>query len=187
LTGKQHTTEEITALQHAKCFRVRYGKYLQKKLREPNAMMQRLDDWFCKYKVTSSEPDTRPARGRLDLCHNVPLFTSETKSAVENCKDKAMYLADPMGIDQMCDKLPPNPNSHHQLIEHISNRGESKLDSFHDRLAHFANSGMRDSLSDNMHLAGTARLNLAIQHKRSLLTRSLENTKQSSIPATWEK
>jgi len=59
------------------------------------------------------------------------------------------------------------------------------LESFHDRLAHFANSGMRDSLSDSLHLAGTARYNLAIRHKRQLLT--LEKTKRSKMPAAWEK
>jgi len=183
--NKKFTTEDISDLQCTKYFRVRYGKYMRKQLREPNTMVQRLDDWFCKYKVTSSDPDARPARGRLDPSHNVPLFTSETKSAVENCKEKAVHLADPMTIDQMYDNIPPSPNSKHQLIEHISKRGESKLESFHDRLAHFANSGMRDSLSDNLHLAGTARYNLSIRYKRRLMT--LENTQRSTLPAAWEK
>jgi len=184
-TGKKYTTEEISDLQLTKCFRVRYGKYLRKKLREPNTMIQRLDDWFCKYKVTSSDPDTRPARGRLDPYHNIPLFRRETKEAINNCKEKAKCLSDPMDIEQMYDKIPPNPNSRHQLTEYLSKRGESKLEAFHDRLAHFANSGMRDSLADNLHLAGTARYNLAIRHKRILLT--LEKGPRSITPAGWEK
>jgi len=184
-TGKQYTTEEISDLQLTKFFCVRYGKYLRKRLREPNTMIQRLDDWFCKYKVTSSDPDLRPARGRLDPYHNIPLFRKETKEAVRNCKEKATHLSDPMDIEEMYDKIPPNPNSKHQLTEYLSKRRESKLESFHDRLAHFANSGMQDSLSDNLHLAGTARFNLAIRHKRSLMT--LETTQRSETPASWEK
>ena len=183
-TGKELTTKEIADLRRTKYFRDRYSKYLRKKLREPNTMIQRIDDWFCKYKVTAS-PAARPAGGRLDPRHQVPSFTPETKSAVENCKEKAHHLADPMTIDQMYDKILPHPNSKHQLIEYISKRGESKLESFHDMLAHFANSGMRDTLSDNLHLAGTARYNLSIRHKRHLMT--LEKTKRSAIPATWEK
>lgn len=183
--GNKLTTEEITDLKRTKHFRKRHGKHLRKRLREPNTMVQRLDDWFCKHKVTSSDPDARPARERLDPGRNIPLFTSDTKSAAENCKLKASHLADPMQIDHMCDKIQPNPNSKHQLIEHMSKRGESKLESFHDRLAHFANGGMRDSLSDNLHLAGTARHNLAIRHKRHLMT--LEKAKRYDIPAAWEK
>jgi len=185
ITGKQHTTTETSQLQQTKHFRKRFGKCLRKRLREPNTMIQRLDDWFCKHKVTASE-NARLAGGRLDPFHNIPLFTPDTKPAVENCKEKAIHLADPMNIEQMYDKMPPNPNSKHQLTECVSKRGESKLESFHNRLAHCANSGMRNSLSDNLHLAGTARHNLGIRHKRRLLT--LENTSERSrVPAAWEK
>ena len=76
----------------------------------------------------------------------------------------------------------------------MSKRGESKLEAFHDRLAHFANCGMRDTLADNLNLAGTSRFNLAIRHKRTLMTTKnpLENPKSSlekrqMIPAGWEK
>ena len=69
----------------------------------------------------------------------------------------------------MYDKILPNPNSKHGLTEYLSKRGESKLESFHDRQANFANSGMRNSLADNLNLMGTARCNLAICHKRGLI------------------
>jgi len=148
-------------------------------------MILRLDDWFCKYKVTSSDPN-RSAQGRVDPCHNVPLFTQDTKGAAENCKEKAIHFSDPMSLDDMYDVIPPNPNSTHQLTEYLSNWGESKLEAFHDRLANFANSGMRDSLSDNLHLAGTARYNLAIRHRRRLLT--LQNPDMRRvIPGAWDR
>jgi len=96
------------------------------------------------------------------------LFTADTKAAVDNCKDKARYLSDPLPLEKMYDKILPNPNSTHQLTEYLSLRGESKLEAFHDRFAHFANCGMRASLADNLNLAGTARYNLFIRHKRSM-------------------
>jgi hypothetical protein len=101
-----------------------------------------------------------------------------------------------MPIQQMYLAIPPNPNSRHQLTEYLSKRGESKLEAFHDRLANFANSGMRDSLSDNLHLAGTARYNLSIRHKRALLLTHEKPTDGSIIagvddrkltPDAWEK
>lgn len=60
------------------------------------------------------------------------------------------------------------------------------MESFHDRLANFANSGMRDDLADNLHLAGTARHNLSIRHKRLFLTR-FTNEDRKQMPAAWEK
>ena len=85
----------------------------------------------------------------------------------------------------------PNPNSSHQLTEFLSKRGESKLEAFHDRLAHFANCGMRNSLADNLNLAGAARFNISIRHKRSLVTTENPSEKQlldrKSMPATWER
>jgi len=184
-TGKKYTTTEIASLKATKYFRDRYGKYLRKRLRPPNTMVQRLDYCFCKYKVTASD-DSRPARGRLDPSHGIPLFTPETKTAVDNCKEKATYLTDPKPLEEMHFPIPPNPNSRHNLTEYLSKRGESKLESFHDCLANFANSGMRDTLADNLHLAGTAQYNLAIRHKRSFLSRvTLEERKR--LPAAWEK
>ena len=59
--GKKHTAQDIASLKTTKYFRDRYGKYLRKRSHQPNTMIQRLDDWFCKYKVTSN--GGRPARG----------------------------------------------------------------------------------------------------------------------------
>ncbi len=152
-------------------------------------MRQALDDWFCKYKVTAS-PGSRPACGRLDPIHQVPLFTHETKDAIENCKDKAHFIADPLPLEKMYDQIAPSPISKHGLPEYLSRRGESKLEAFHDRFAHFANSGMRDSLADCLNLSGTARYNLAIRHKRSLMLSTVAAGAQvdrKNIPSAWEK
>jgi hypothetical protein len=146
-------------------------------------MIQKIDDWFCRYKVTASN-GSRPAGGRLDPVKQIPLFTEDTKDAVENCKDKAKYISDPLSIDDMYDKIMPHPDSKHKLIEYLSKRGESKLEAFHDRFAHFGNGGMRRSLIDNLNLCGTARYNLNIRHKRSFLFRRQHN---SDIPVSWER
>ena len=122
------------------------------------------------------------------------LFTADTKTAVLNCKEKAKHLSDPLPLEEMCYKMLPNPNSTHQLTEHLSKRGESKLEAFHDRFAHFANCGMRNSLADNLNLAGTARYNLSIRHKRGLVATENPNENPMSsleyrkkIPAGWDK
>jgi hypothetical protein len=136
--------------------------------------------------VTASDPDKNPACGRLDPARGIPLFTSDTKSAVENCKEKAIYLVDPLPLEDMYDSILPNPNSTHQLTRYLSKRGESNLESFHDRFAHFANCGTRSTLADNLNLAGTARYNLAIRHKRRLILWSSLDTRKN-IPALWEE
>jgi hypothetical protein len=61
-SGKKYTSEEVAALRGTKLFRDRYAKFLRKEMREHQTMVQMLDDWFCKYKVTSSD-NSRPGRG----------------------------------------------------------------------------------------------------------------------------
>jgi len=84
----------------------------------------------------------------------------------------------------------PSLNVMHNLSEHLSNRGESKLEAFHDRFAHFANCGKRLSLADNLNLSRTARHNLLIPHAQTL-TSQCENplTKEArnKMSAAWEK
>jgi len=143
-----------------------------------------LDDWFDSFKCTSSDP-SRPPRGRKDPISGDTLFSKETKESVIECKKKASYLQDPpLPLDQMYEVILPSPTSTHQLNEHLSRRGESCLESFHLMLAHFGNCGMRTSLADNLNLTGTARHNLAIRHRRCLLT--LQNTQRKKTPAAFE-
>ena len=168
--GKKCSSDEISDMKRSRVFRDRHAKHLRKQLHKKETIVQGLDDWFCRCKVTSSDPVDGPAGGRLDPIKLVPLFAADTKNAVDCCKDKAEHLSDPLPSEEMCDTILPNPNSTHQLRKHLSKRGESKLEAFHDRFAHFANCGMRDSLADNLNLAGTARCNLSIRHKRSLVS-----------------
>jgi hypothetical protein len=78
----------------------------------------------------------------------------------------------------------PNENSTHKLSTFVSLRGESKLESFHDNVAHYGNCGMGDSLCDNLNLKGTAEYNLTIRTRLELANKSREDRKKT--PASWE-
>jgi len=154
----KYSDEEISDLKTTKLWRQRYGKYLQKEIRPPATMRAMLDDWFDRYKCSTTNPD-RPARGRLDPLTGETLFTADTKDTLKNCKDKAQCLQDPLPLDHMYAVITPSPNSAHGLNECLSRRGESSLESFPLTLAHFGNCGMRTTLADNLNLTGTARYN----------------------------
>mgnify|MGYP000608829467 CR=1 FL=1 len=189
LSGKKMTDDDITDLKTTKHFRQRHSKCLRKEIRPPNIICDRLDQWHARFKCLASEGSS-PALGRLDPVSRDPLFTAETKTVLINCKDKCKHLQDPLPLDQMYDATCPNPNSPHGLKECLSRRGESNLESFHLMLAHFGNTGMRESLADNLNLTGTARHNLSMRHKLRLSRMSRltdENTaKRSLTPAGWE-
>jgi len=184
ISRQKYTSDDIADMKRSSPFRDRYAKYLRKVLHPPETICQMLDDWFCRYKVTSSDPVNSPTAGRLDPIHLEPLLTSDTKPAIENCKLKACYLSDPLPLEDMYQQIQPSPSSTHQLIEYLSLCGESKLEAFHDRFAHFANCGMRNSLADNLNLAGTARFNLSIRHK-SLVAFSLKEFLFSLFPLSF--
>jgi len=182
--GKKYSDDEVGELQNTGLFRRRYNKYLRKQIRPPETMRQLLDNWFCKYKVEASE-GSRPAEGRRCPDSHLTLFTSDTKTAVENCKDKANHLGDPLDLEDMHFAVPAHPESKHKLNTYLSKRGESKLEQFHDTLAHFANCGMRESLADALNLCGTARHNVGVRHRLSLAL-TTENPVSRRCPAGFE-
>jgi hypothetical protein len=187
-SGKAYSSQEINDMSR-NVFRDRYAKYLRKLINKKQTIIQGLDDWFCKYKVTAvTDPINRPARGRLDPIKGFSLFTETTKDAVENCKLKAQYLADPaialVGHVRIHSSQSQFKASANRVF---SRRGESKLESFHDRLAHFANCGMRDTLADNLNLAGTATWNLVIRHKRSLCGNFTSVDERKKLPDAWDR
>jgi len=178
--------DEISELKATKVFKQRCDRHLRKEIRPPHIMCSMLDDWFDQFKCSSSD-GSRPARGRKDPISGDTLFTSETRSTVDECKKKSTHLQDPLPLTEMYDVIQPSPNAPHQLKECLSCRGESCLESFHLMLAHFGNCGMRTSLADNLNLTGAARHNLAIRHKRRLIGVTLENTvERKKTPAAYK-
>ena len=185
LGGKKYNDKQIAEMRQTKVFRERYGKYLRKIIRAFQTIVMRLEEWKIKYKVRSRSDSGPPARGRLNHKTQQPLFTQDTHSAIENCKKKAEFLADPIPIEDMYREIKPHPKSSHQLSEWVSYRGESKLESWHNNLAHFSNGGTNEKLSDGLNLCGTARYNRQIQHKLRFVSKTTEQ-RNKKMPAAWE-
>jgi len=163
LSGKKCSDDNIAELKSTKCFRQGYSRHLRKEIRSAGIAQEKLDKWFIMFKCTSTE-GSLPAQGRCNPITKESSFTSETKTAALNCKETCQHLQDPLTLDEMHDVTPANSNSPHGLKEHLSRRGQSNLESFHLMLAQFGNTGIRESLADNLNLAGTAHHNLKIRH-----------------------
>lgn len=183
-TGFEMTDNELAAYQKTRQFRRRFMKYLRKRIRAHHVIKLMLSDWHTTYKVNES-PDARPAQGRLDPKTKDTLFTKEMKDKLELAKESARYIQDPENTT-MYIEVPPKQNSRHGLSEWISLRGESKLESFHDILAHFANCGMRESVADALNLCGTARWNRKIRYKLWLVGRN-QDQRNGALPAYFEE
>jgi hypothetical protein len=188
VSNTKYDDDDIAYMKSTKTFRKRYDKYLRKEIRPPNSMRAKLDEWFDRFKCSTSS-QARPARGRLDPITQQSLFTEDTKGAWTNCKEKAEFLQDPLPLEEMYATILPHPDSPHGLKEYLSRRGESCLEAFHLLLAHFANCGMRNSLADNLNLTGTCRYNLSIRHKLRLSSKSafgIDFNTRRKMPSGWE-
>ena len=102
LNGEKHSVEDVAELKASRLFRQRYKGYLRKVIRPPETTQQMLEEWFVRCKCTASE-GSLPAQGRRDPISGDNLFTAETKSAVQNCKEKAQCLQDPLPLEEMYD------------------------------------------------------------------------------------
>ena len=144
-----------------------YHKYLRKDIYPSAEIVQNLDGWFVRYKCTAS-PGQEPAGGRLDPKTGRPLFGPDTKDAVLNNTKTSCYLQDVLPLEKMYRKKDPPKRSKrdvHQLCTYKSDRGESRLEAFHDEEAHLANTNMREALSDSVNLEGTARWNVQVRER----------------------
>lgn len=164
LGGKKHHSAEIEQMRRTGEFHNRFQKYLRKVILDPVTILHNLDLWWDKYKVTSSDPVNRPARGMRDPASGLGLFTEQSKATVARCKERAKELQDPRPVTDLYREIKASPLSKNKLSVWCSLRGESRLESFHDPLAHFGNGGMRHELADNLNLMGTARHNVRVRH-----------------------
>lgn len=167
--GKKFTTSEIAKFEKTKNFRSNFAEKYLRKIMLPEAMIrQNLEHWFNRYKVTSSDPELRPAEGRLDPKSGKCLFTQDTKSAVTECMKKCGHISDKVGLDKLYREVPATARMKHNLSQWKSLRGESKLEGFHHPLAHFANNGMSAKMADIVNLMGTARYNVEVRAKNNV-------------------
>ena len=118
-------------------------------------MVQLIDDWFVQCKVIGSEFPGRCKSNWIQR-HTWHCSKRRQKTAVDECKKKAECLSAPLPMQDMFLTVPAKPNSQHQLPHHLLRRVESKLESFHNNLSHFANCGVRSSLCDKLNLCGAA-------------------------------
>jgi hypothetical protein len=79
--NSKYTDEEIADMRATKVFQQRYDKYLRKEIRAPHSMKEKLDNWFDRFKCSTSSEGSRPALGRLDPVTQQSLFTMETRTA----------------------------------------------------------------------------------------------------------
>jgi hypothetical protein len=149
--------EEIKELRHSKKFEQRYAKHLRKILNSAPDISQRLIDW----KETFKE--------QVDPRTGQKLFTSDTKSAVENQMTHAGNIQFPE--IEMYRTVPPGPKSRltHNLSTYRSMNPEPMLEPWHGRFAHFGNTGMRPGLADCLHLRGAADGNVVVRHRLAMM------------------
>ena len=180
---KPLSDQDILDIEMSKDFRKKYGKFLMKKIRPPDVIRQKLEEWFCNYKVDSSDPIERPGRGRPDPITGKKLFTVDTKTALEEQKKNAAHIQDIVPVQDMYRVIPPTKTTRHGLAEYSLLRCESKLEGFHDHLAHFGNVGMRSSLCDNVNLLGTTMYNTRIRHRLRMAATPVDE--RPNVPAYW--
>lgn len=179
-TRTKYTAADIDMMMVDGTFKDRYEKWLRKEIYDPETMKARLDNWFIKYKFSNSQ-GKEPGHGKRDSKTGKLLFTSDTKLAVENAKEKCNYVSDYLPIDQMYTAMPPTPHSTHGLNAFLSHRVESRLEGFHGPLSNFANTNTNARLADILTLTGVAQYNCHIRQK--YLSIAMSNDEKKKIPA----
>jgi hypothetical protein len=178
--GEKYSENDIAQMQATKKFRERYKSYLRKHINGPEHIRTELSKWFITFKCSSSEGQM-PAEGQLDPRTGQTLFTETTHSAVDNCIQNAQHLQDRLPLEEMYREVKPPKNAKHECSTWISFRGESKLESFHDNVKHFGNTGMDPGLCDTLNLAGTARYNFTIRNRINKAEES-----DHDLPVQWQ-
>jgi hypothetical protein len=179
--------KDIMEMQMSPSFKRKYGRFLMKMIRPAEVIRLKLEEWFCNYKVETTDPSERPGRGRTDPITGKKLFTVDTKVAVREGQANATQVQDALPLAEMYRKIPATPCTKHGLPEYASLRCESKLEGFHNPLSNFANTGMGASLGDNLNLRGTAGFNVKIRHRLELAEMAANEPASSrpNIPSFW--
>ena len=181
--GRRHSRVEIENIRNSADFKRKYAKHLRKVVRTGEVISQNLTRWHQRYKSTASDPSTSPAGGRPDPTTGKNLFTPDTKTVVQECQKTCFYLQDKVPLEQQYREIKPSRGSKHQLSRWVSLRGESKLENFHNPLAHFANTGMRAGIADVLNLLGTARHNVKQRHLLRLS--ETDPSQRPAMPQHW--
>ena len=138
--------EEIDELRLSKAWSSRYGQYLRKVFLEEDEIKRRLVAWIAKWK------GRKDSNGRF-------IVSSDTESAVERQIPNIRFVVDEIA-DLVYTEIPGSRKARCDLPKWQSNRPESALEKFHESIAHYANSGMREEYADTLTLRGIARHNV---------------------------
>ena len=180
MNNKNHSDDDITQLQQSGLFKKRYSCFLQKVIYPAETIVAKLDIWFCEYKATASSGKAA-AGGQRDPVYDVTLFTPETKLAVEAGKKTAEHVPDKIPRADIYRKVGAAPRTKHGLPQYRSQRGESNLECMHGLMQHFANTGMRASLSDTINIDGIASFNCRAREKVRIEKLSTEDVARIPI------
>jgi hypothetical protein len=165
---KCYSAAEINELRHSKKWKQRYAKYLRKVLHRAPEIEQRLLDW------------KRTFKEQVDPTSGHKLFTSDTKSAVENQVKHVHDIQFPTGME-MYKTILPGPRSTHNLPSYRSINPEPMLESWHGRFAHFGNRGMAPGIADVLHLQGSAHGNVVVRHKLAMMNEEEEGNTTDTL------
>ena len=182
LNGKSHTESEISNLKQSKTWKTHH-KHLRKDMCPSSMINQHLEEWFSRHKCTAS-PGQAPAGGRFDPKTKKPLFGPDTKEAVQNNKKTSCCSQDVPPLKNMCRRKDPPKRSKRDVHDSCtckSDRGENRLEAFHDEEANMANTNMRESLADSIHLEGTSTWNMQVRERNRF--DSLPADERSKVPS----
>lgn len=180
LGGEKLDDEQVQSLRDSRRWKTLCDPYLRKIIFTGDIIRMNLTEWFIDYKVDAS-PGEAQGRGRPNPINGQKLFTPDTKSAVEECKKTCEFLHDVLPPEQMYRSANAPATSKHGLETQNSNRGESRLESFHGVSADFANTNMRASLADALTIEGTAEGNADVRERIKFETMDPDKKKLTPV------
>jgi hypothetical protein len=170
--GKALTDKEIDAIKHSKRWNQRYSKYLRKILLPTEVIKSNLIAWTARF-TNQKDDDGRHVCSRT------------TEGTALEQMNKACHIQDPPDLEMYTEIL-PGPRTKHGISQWESKRLESKLEKFHEALAHFANTGMKPSLGDDLTLRGSTEDNTKIRFKLLVREERLKGKSSKAAPSYLE-
>ncbi len=140
-TKEKFSDAAIRDLRHSKRWKQRYSQFIRKLVLPGATQRHHLNFWIEEFK------NEKDQSGK-------PVFPQNTKKVAAKQLKKVHHASDVPGMD-MYQEILPGPRLTHGLSKWKCNRPRSPLETFHELLAHFGNSGMNKILGDTLTLGGT--------------------------------
>ncbi|CAJ1928594.1 unnamed protein product [Cylindrotheca closterium] len=127
LLGEKLSVDELTDMRFSKVFKQRYDKWLRKEFHLAEKIIENLNDWLKAWIDVSDDSDQK-------------VFTYKTEDTTREQFSKVPYVLDHEGAATY---RGVKSSAEHGLTKWRSSRAESRLEKFHELLAHFANIGLQ--------------------------------------------